>query len=338
MPELTVPANLNPVSAKMLAASSGADSGSNLDPLGEFAALLSRQLDATLAGGAVADPLAALLAKALPQGDDQKLIPDDLAALLAAGAAFAPGATMPTDTALTARGKPSDTGELSALAGDARRSIADNFAADDADAAKLAAGAADAAARGDAALASHAATREEVPANVQALDTAIGAPTTNSLAAHAHPQQNTAAAPLASRIETTVGTPAWGNEVGQRLVWMAARDRGQAELTLTPPSLGKIEVVLSVQGTDASAHFVSASAPVREALEQALPRLREVFAQAGLSLGQTSVNAENPQRDAPEQQQFAGGRGDAAPTQDVLAPVRAASWTQRGNGLVDTFA
>ncbi len=90
-----------------------------------------------------------------------------------------------------------------------------------------------------------------------------------------------------------IRTPGWDGELGQRIVWMAGRQAQWAEMTLNPPNLGSLEVRLSINGTEAGVHFFAAQQSVREAIEAALPRLREMLAEAGLSLGQTQVSAES---------------------------------------------
>lgn len=95
------------------------------------------------------------------------------------------------------------------------------------------------------------------------------------------------------RIVTPVGSPHWESAIGNSLVVMTGAGQDRAELVLTPPQLGRIEVSISMKGDEASAVFVSANPVVREALESALPRLREVLADAGITLGQTQVGAES---------------------------------------------
>ena len=51
-------------------------------------------------------------------------------------------------------------------------------------------------------------------------------------------------------------------------------------------------------GDQATATFVSANPAVREAIENAVPRLREVLADAGVTLGQTQVGSDSPQQSA----------------------------------------
>ncbi len=137
------------------------------------------------------------------------------------------------------------------------------------------------------------------------------------------------------RIETPVGNHGWDAELAQKIVLLANRHEGRAELTLTPPQLGKVEITISINGDQTSATFVSASPAAREALEQALPRLREMMAEAGISLGQASVSAESAQRGQDESPTTGrGGRGSDAPRDNETTT----QWVQRSSGLIDTFA
>ncbi len=113
----------------------------------------------------------------------------------------------------------------------------------------------------------------------------------------------------------------WASETTQRLVWLAGRGETKAELQLTPPSLGKLEISLIVNNDQLTAHFVAASQATRDALEHALPHLREQLAQAGMSLGQTSVST----GDSSDQQDQNGsastpatneGRSQASPARE----------------------
>ena len=116
-----------------------------------------------------------------------------------------------------------------------------------------------------------------------------------------------------------------------------------AELRLDPPDLGPLRVSLNLADGVASASFVSAHASVRQAIETALPQLQQALAQAGISLGQTSVGEQAAQ------QQFAQDQGGGSQRQggsltggagDVVADAsRPASASPRNaNALVDTFA
>lgn len=161
-------------------------------------------------------------------------------------------------------------------------------------------------------------------------------PPVPSAASLAQTAQAGTAASTVAHVSTPVGGRGWDAEVGQKIVLMANRQDSRAELTLTPPQLGKVEVTISMNGDQTSATFVSASPAAREALEQALPRLREILADAGITLGQASVNEESAQRgrDGSPSAGHGGGRvADAAREADSTT-----QWLRSGNGLIDTFA
>jgi flagellar hook-length control protein FliK len=147
------------------------------------------------------------------------------------------------------------------------------------------------------------------------------------------------------RIVTPVGSQHWETAVGNSLVIMSGSRQERAELVLTPPQLGRIEVSISMKGDEATAVFVSANPVVREALESALPRLREVLAEAGITLGQTQVGAESQGQSASERQNGdnASRRGIADAVSDGESQLGAgnrSNATHRviSRSLVDTYA
>lgn len=147
------------------------------------------------------------------------------------------------------------------------------------------------------------------------------------------------------RITTPVGSQHWESAVGNSLVVMTGTGREKAELVLTPPQLGRIEVSISMKGDEATAIFVSQNPVVRDAIESALPRLREILADAGITLGQTQVGAESQGQAANERQN--GDNSSRRGIVDALGPADTLSGQGSRNGadyrvtsrsLVDTFA
>ncbi len=151
------------------------------------------------------------------------------------------------------------------------------------------------------------------------------------------------AARPAQRIDAPVGSRAFGEALGERLTWMVGSQQSRADLVLNPPQLGRVEISLTVNGDQATALFVSANAAVRETLEASMPRLREILADAGVTLGQAQVGSESPQSPAEGREKGdnsrsqAGGLGASMMT-DAAAGTRDAMWIRQGRGLVDTFA
>ncbi len=77
----------------------------------------------------------------------------------------------------------------------------------------------------------------------------------------------------------------WNEALGERVLWLVGNRVSAAQLSLNPPDLGPLEVRIVYDGKDkVQVHFASAHQTVRESLEHALPRLREMFGDAGLQL------------------------------------------------------
>ena len=144
-------------------------------------------------------------------------------------------------------------------------------------------------------------------------------------------------------VQTHVRDQTWSSDFAQKVVWLVNNDKQSAQLTLNPPQMGPIEISLNVDKGSASATFVSANAEVRDAIETAMPRLREMFASAGIQLGQTNVSSESFR----QQSEGSMGNGGQAPSRvdnAILAGDSGDPLTTRAfgakaaNGLVDLFA
>jgi flagellar hook-length control protein FliK len=86
-----------------------------------------------------------------------------------------------------------------------------------------------------------------------------------------------------------VGHPQWADELGQRLIWMHGKAIQAAEIHLNPPHLGPVAVRIEMHDDQASIQFASPHAAVREAIEAALPRLKELLDAHGLPVSQVEV-------------------------------------------------
>ncbi|MDF7759618.1 flagellar hook-length control protein FliK [Kosakonia cowanii] len=95
-------------------------------------------------------------------------------------------------------------------------------------------------------------------------------------------------------LQAEVGTPGWQQSLGQQIAVFSRNGVHHAELRLHPEELGALQVSLRVNNDQAQVHFVSESHHVRAALESAMPTLRTMLEQSGLSLGQSSVGADTP--------------------------------------------
>lgn len=160
--------------------------------------------------------------------------------------------------------------------------------------------------------------------------------------------QNTAAtvaAPALQPVQVTVNTPVnqdkWADEFSQKITWLASSSQNQtAELHLNPPHLGPMDVVIKVSGDQATALFTSPHAAVRDAIEQAMPKLRDMLADNGIMLGNATVSDQTPR----DQGQSGTQRTAPAVSNSLQdSPALTANTTRvspisRHNGIVDTFA
>jgi flagellar hook-length control protein FliK len=161
--------------------------------------------------------------------------------------------------------------------------------------------------------------------------------------APATPPLTQAATPQAPQlhINAAVNSAAWSAELGQKIVLLIGEKQHVAELHLNPPDLGPLDIKLTVNEHQTTAVFTSPHSAVRDAVESALPRLREVLADSGIMLGNASVTSDSARDGAA----FASSgkqhrHGDPYPgTQDAVpdGQLTTGSVLLR-RGLVDLFA
>ncbi len=144
-------------------------------------------------------------------------------------------------------------------------------------------------------------------------------------------------------VEQQVATSQWEQAIGGRLTFMAKNDVSIAKLHLKPAEMGPIEVTVKMQEDQASISFNAHNANTREALEVAIPRLREMFSQSGLNLadadvqsGASNAHAENDTGDksssASSDSLGYGLEGDSEELDDVIET------SVQTLGLVDSYA
>ncbi|HEY8354987.1 MAG TPA: flagellar hook-length control protein FliK [Methylophilaceae bacterium] len=145
------------------------------------------------------------------------------------------------------------------------------------------------------------------------------------------------ASPANAPIMTPPGTEGWNQAIGQRILWMVGTTQQSATLTLNPPEMGTLQIIVHVQNDKTDASFFSDRPEVRQALQDGMDNLREMMREAGISLGQTSIG----QRDRAEQEArrpHTAHDTDADHSADEAEAMPAASRVRVGRGLVDTFA
>ena len=148
----------------------------------------------------------------------------------------------------------------------------------------------------------------------------------------------------ATSIDVPVGQAEWGDKVMGKLSFLTARNMQVAEIHLTPPDMGPMEVKVRMQNEQANITVHAANPVVREQLEQNSHRLRDMLGEQGVELGQFDVSDQAGQQ-AGSQDDEAGEGGGTGQGNGTLANGESdESLAETGhldlawNGEVDTFA
>jgi len=132
--------------------------------------------------------------------------------------------------------------------------------------------------------------------------------------------------------------PKWADSMAERVVWMANQRTQSAEIRLNPANLGQLEIKLSLNDEQASVAINVQNAQVREAVETALPRLREILAESGIQLQDASVSDQREQSQQPQEQDIhTAGDDDAGQLEQEMGFPSHVSLIERAGG-VDFYA
>lgn len=137
-------------------------------------------------------------------------------------------------------------------------------------------------------------------------------------------------------------SPRFAEEVGARLQWIAEQQGGEATLRISPDGLGPVEIRLRLDGDRVELGFTATQQDTRQALQDALPKLREMLAQQGLQLGHADVGQKHAQSSNEDAARTAKGfvgddEGDAIV---LAAPARGLDVIagRSGRGILDLYA
>ena len=131
----------------------------------------------------------------------------------------------------------------------------------------------------------------------------------------------------------------WSEAVVDKVMWMSSQNLKSAEIQLDPAELGRLEVRVNLTQDQAQVSFASANAGVRDALEGQMHRLRELFAQQGLSLGDANVSDQSFNRQPQSEREEALARSASRTDSDdaAITPLQSERLSA-GRGLVDYYA
>jgi flagellar hook-length control protein FliK len=107
-------------------------------------------------------------------------------------------------------------------------------------------------------------------------------------------------------------------QLAEKVRFMVNANQLVADIRLDPAELGSMHVKVSVSGESANVSFVVQTLHAKEAIDNAAPKLKEMLAEKGIELGQSSV--EQGSQDKGDEQQMAGnGNGHDHSAEQGLA-------------------
>ncbi|RUO59052.1 flagellar hook-length control protein FliK [Pseudidiomarina insulisalsae] len=136
---------------------------------------------------------------------------------------------------------------------------------------------------------------EPLPATVPHTAVSVTAETTSTLAlATTAAVSSTTATSVTPASQLTMQqplyTPAGTNELSQQMVQLVVKNQQQVTIHTRPAELGPIQIQLQQQGQETQLQITTSNGQVRQAIETALPQLREQLQGLGLQLGETQVS------------------------------------------------
>ena len=125
-------------------------------------------------------------------------------------------------------------------------------------------------------------------------------------------------------------------QIAEKIRWMVNGRQSMAEIRLDPPEMGSMQIRLNVSGDSASVSFVVQSQQAKEALNEAMPRLRDMFSEQGLDLGESFVSQQNSGEagDGEFADQQGGGFGESA---DDETKSQETHVVRPAKGLIDDY-
>ncbi|WP_100642119.1 flagellar hook-length control protein FliK [Alteromonas facilis] len=131
--------------------------------------------------------------------------------------------------------------------------------------------------------------------------------------------------------------PEGQTQFAEKIRWMVNARSSFAEIRLDPPDLGSVKVKVSMSGEAAQVNFIVQSPQARDALDQAIPRLKDMLNQQGIELGQSFVQQDSQQQQGEQSGEFSQGHADEA-MEEVASEVIEQRVVNGRAGGIDFYA
>ena len=130
----------------------------------------------------------------------------------------------------------------------------------------------------------------------------------------------------------------FGNDMATHVRVLKRQGGGEVKINLHPAELGRMSITVVTEGLDTRVAFVVETPQARQAVENALPRLRDMMDDAGLSLADSDVS-EHRNSENPHDQTDSKGGAAVTTANDVDTPLETMtlSVSMDPSRLVDTY-
>ncbi|MFC0050165.1 flagellar hook-length control protein FliK [Rheinheimera tilapiae] len=128
--------------------------------------------------------------------------------------------------------------------------------------------------------------------------------------------------------------PAAAQQIKDRVMVQIQHKLQTAEVQLHPEELGSMQIKLNLQQDQLSVQFVVQQGAAKEALEQQMPKLRELLEQQGIALSEGQVEQRQSRS---QQEQHSGRHGNHAGAESELAAVQTVQM-KVSDRMVDFYA
>lgn len=146
-------------------------------------------------------------------------------------------------------------------------------------------------------------------------------------------------ATLVLPVQAPVGSPAFGQELGQQVVWLgtqAGQGVKQASIRLHPEELGQLDIKVSVKHDRVDVVFSAQHPAAVTAVQQTLPQLNHLLAQHGMSLGHAEVGQQQNSEARSDSRDSARSTSGMADNEEIHGS--GTQVTVSRVGLLDAFA
>jgi flagellar hook-length control protein FliK len=134
-----------------------------------------------------------------------------------------------------------------------------------------------------------------------------------------------------------IAKPEGHQQLAEKVRWMMNTKNLVAEIRLDPAELGSVHVKVALSGESATVNFVVQSQQARDAVDTATPRLREMLAEKGIELGQSSVRQESDGRRGQGDGELSGQKShsdDGTGTENAEVPEQTFAQQNIINGAI----